>query len=131
MFVALIALQVLMSFATVARGPNSGIDEPRQVVIGSAAEWQALWKSHDPNRAAPAVDFAQSVVVGVFLGSRPTAGFGVEITAIKKEGERSVVEYLERRPPPGSLTAQILTSPFHLVSVPRDVGTVEFKRLQP
>jgi len=131
MFVALIALQVLASFATVARGTGSGIDEPRQVVIRSAAEWQTLWKAHDPDRAAPVVDFARSVAVGVFLGSRPTAGFSVEITAVKKEGERSVVEYLERRPPPGSLTAQILTSPYHLVTVPRDIGTVEFKRLQP
>jgi PrcB C-terminal len=131
MFVALTVLQVLVSIATVARGTDSGVDESRQVVIRSAAEWQVLWKAHNADRAAPVVDFARSVVVGVFLGSRPTAGFGMEITAVKREGERSVVEYLERRPPPGAITAQVLTSPYHLVSLPRDIGTVEFRRLQP
>jgi hypothetical protein len=29
------------------------------------------------------------------------------------------------------LTAQVLTSPYHLASVPRDIGIVEFRRLQP
>jgi PrcB C-terminal len=131
MFVVFIVLQVLVTFETVAQGTDSSIDESRQVVIGSAAEWQALWKAHDADGAAPVVDFARLVVLGVFLGSRPTAGFGAEITAVKREGERSVVEYLERRPPPGALTAQVLTSPYHLVSVPRDIGMVEFRRLQP
>lgn len=84
MFVALMVLQALVSFATVTQGTDSSIDESRQVVIRSAAEWQALWKAHDADRAAPVVDFA-----------------------------RSVVEYLERRPPPEALTAQVLTSPYH------------------
>jgi protease stability complex PrcB-like protein len=131
MFVAFIVLQVLVMFETVAQGTDSNINESRQVVIRSAAEWQALWKAHDDDGATPVVDFARSVVLGVFLGSRPTAGFGAEVTAVKKEGERWVVEYLERRPPPGALTAQVLTSPYHLVSVPRDIGIVEFRRLQP
>jgi hypothetical protein len=41
------------------------------------------------------------------------------------------VEYRERRPPPGTLVAQVLTSPFHLVRVPRQTGPVEFRRLGP
>src|SRR5688572_12125528 len=131
MFVTLMVLQALVSFATVAQGTDSSIEESRQVVIRSAAEWQALWKTHDADRAAPVVDFGRSVVVGVFLGSRPTAGFGVDITAVKRDGAQSVVEYRERRPRPGALAAQVLTSPYHLVSLPGDAGTVEFRRLPP
>ena len=59
---------------TVAQGAMSNIEEPRQVVVRTAAEWQALWKEHSPETALPAVDFAQSTVVGVFLGSRPNSG---------------------------------------------------------
>ena len=80
-----------------------------------AAEWQALWKEHSPETAVPAVDFAQSSVVGVFLGFRPTAGFSVEITAVRVEGARTVVEYVEHRPPRDAFVAQILTFPFHIV----------------
>jgi hypothetical protein len=114
---------------TVAQGPMSNIEEPRQVAVRTAAEWQSLWKEHDGQRAAPAVDFAQSIVVAVFLGTRPTAGFAVEITAVRTEGNRVVVEYRERRPARDALLAQILTSPFHVVRLARIAGTIEFRRI--
>jgi PrcB C-terminal len=114
---------------TIAQGPMSNIEEPRQVVVRSIAEWQALWKEHDPQRAAPVVDFTQSIVVAVFLGTRPTAGFAVEITAIKTEGNRAVVEYRERRPPGDALLAQVLTAPFHIARSARTSGSIEFRRI--
>jgi hypothetical protein len=114
---------------TVAQGPMSNIEEPRQVVVSTSAEWQALWKEHDAQRAAPSVDFTQSIVVGVFLGTRPSAGFAVEITAVKADGSRAVVEYRERRPGRGAISAQVLTSPFHLARVARPSGTIEFRRI--
>jgi len=115
---------------TVAQGVMSNIEDSRQVAVRTAAEWQALWKEHDAQSAAPPVDFTQSMVVAVFLGTRPTAGFAVEITAVKTEGSRAVVEYRERRPPRDALTAQILTSPFHAVRLARTAGSVEFRRVE-
>jgi hypothetical protein len=106
----------------------SNIEEARTVVVRTAAEWQALWKEHDPEHAPPTVDFGQSMVVGVFLGSRPTAGFVVEITAVKQDGQRTIVEYVERQPSRDEFVAQVLTSPFHLVRVMRTAGAVEFRR---
>ena len=127
MLIAQLAPAMLL-LATVAQGAMSGIEEPRQAVVRTAAEWRALWKEHAPGQAAPVVDFAQSMVVGVFLGSRPTAGFEVVITAVRQEGGRTVVDYVERRPPPDELTAQVLTSPFHVVRAMRATGEVEFRR---
>jgi PrcB C-terminal len=121
----------LLVFATLAQGAMSTIEEPRQAVVRTAAEWQALWKAHQPETPAPAVDFAQSLVVGVFLGSRPSAGFEVEIVAVKTEANRVVVEYVERRPPRDAFVAQILTSPFHVVRIMRTAASVEFRRLGP
>src|SRR5437879_6017563 len=126
---AMIVLQTEISFTTIASGAASRIEEPRQVVIHTVAEWQALWKSHKPDSPAPAVDFAQSAVVAVFLGSRPTAGFGVKITAIKKDGDKAIVEYTEGKPRPDLMVAQVLTAPFVIVKVPKDIGTVEFTKM--
>ena len=123
-------LPAVLLFATLAQGTMSNIDEPRQVVVRTAAEWQALWKEHDPGSAAPPVDFTQSAVVGIFLGSRPTAGFSVDITAVKTEGNRTVVEYLERRPAADAFVAQILTSPFHVVRLAQIAAPVGFRRLR-
>jgi hypothetical protein len=114
---------------TVARGAMSNTEEPRQVVVRTAQEWQGLWNEHDARSAAPAVDFAQSTVVAVFLGTCPTAGFAVEIAAVKTEGSRTIVEYRERRPPGGALTAQVLTSPFHVVRLARTSGSIKFMRI--
>lgn len=115
---------------TVAQGAMSNIEEPRQVVVRTAAEWQALWKEHDAQRAVPPVDFAQSIVVAVFLGTRPSAGFAVEIAAVKGDGSRVVVEYRERRPARDAISAQVLTSPFHIVRLARVSGTIEFRRVE-
>jgi hypothetical protein len=128
MLIAQLAPAMLL-LTTLAQGSMSGIEEPRQAVVRTAAEWQALWKEHSPAEAVPAIDFTQAMVVGVFLGSRPTAGFAVEITAVRPEGSRTVVEYVERRPARDDFNAQVLTSPFHVVRVMRAAGDVEFRRL--
>jgi hypothetical protein len=116
-----------ITVTTVAQGGMSNIEEPRQAVVRTAAEWQALWKQHDPAGTAPQVD---SIVVAVFLGSRPTTGFTVDITAVRTEENRTVVEYRERQPPRDGFVAQVITSPFHAVRFPSTAGSIEFRRLK-
>jgi hypothetical protein len=124
-----VVLQAVLPFATLARGADSGIAEPRQVVVRFADAWQALWKEH-ASGPPPAVDFSQSIVVGVFLGSRPTAGYEVEIVRIRRTGAGLAVEYVERRPAPDALAAQVLTAPFHLVTLARTADPIEFIRAE-
>lgn len=114
------------SFTTVARGDASNQLIGRQVVIRTPAEWEALWKVHAPAEKLPAVDFNSRMVVGVFLGSKPSTGYQVEIVGVQGEGETLLVSYLERQPARGMISAQILTEPFHLVAVPKHGGPVKF-----
>ncbi len=92
----------------------------------TAAEWKALWKDHAPTEKMPAVDFAKDMVVGIFLGTKPSAGHEVEIVGVRPEGKDLIVEYVQKQPAPGTMAAQILTEPFHLVAVPKHAGTVRF-----
>jgi len=114
---------------TVDKGPISGIDTPRQVTVRSAADFATLWKSHAADRKMPDVDFTTNMVVGIFLGGRPTAGFGVEIVSAQPEAGALVVKYKETRPSRDAISAQVITTPFHLVAVPKFEGTVRFKKL--
>ena len=123
----LLMLQATVAFTTVARGAVSQITEPREVVVRTADEWRALWKAHGDARQ-PTLDFSKSTVIGVFLGTRMTAGFEVDIVSIRPQGATTVVEYRERRPDPDAFLAQGLTAPFHLVSIPRRDGAVEFRK---
>ena len=55
---------VQMKFATVQRGDLSGIEERREAVVRTAAEWAALWKQHQPGQKPPPIDFTRSMVAG-------------------------------------------------------------------
>jgi hypothetical protein len=57
--------------------------------------------------------FKQNIVVGAFLGQRPTGGYGVQITRTKDNRLRVAA----KSPPAGSMTTQALTAPFKIVSV--------------
>ena len=114
---------------TVHKGALSQIDTSRQVIVKTPAEFAALWKSHAADRRMPDVDFTTNMVVGIFLGSRPTAGYGAEIVSALPESGVLVVKYRETRPSPDLIAAQMLTSPFHLVSVPKLDGPVRFEKL--
>jgi hypothetical protein len=122
--------QAPASMRTLDTGPMSNIDEPRQVVARTTGEWSALWKAHNPGRPAPAVDLSREMVIGLFMGSRPTAGYSVRITGIERRDDALVIKYDESAPPRGALTAQVLTSPYHIVAIPKADGEVKFERVK-
>ena len=117
-------------FTTISQSEQSGVEEPRQVVVRTADEWKALWKEHAPDRPRPAVDFTKSMVLGVFLGSRNTAGYRVTVTAIERQGATLAVTYREERPGARDILAQVITFPHHLVRVERIAGEVRFTRAE-
>ena len=113
---------------TVDKGEQSNIDEAKQVVVRTDAEWTKLWQQHSPDRQRPAVDFSKDMVVGVYMGSRPTAGYNLSIvTTFAKDGN-TLVQYRESQPRPGAMAAQVLTFPYHLVAVPKSNGDVKFEK---
>ena len=123
-------LQATIAMRPIDRGIASDMDNARQASARTAQEWSRLWTQHAGERTRPAVDFSTEVVVAVFMGTRPTAGFTVEIVRVREEGGALVVSYTETRPAPDSVTAQMLTSPFHIVAIPKGAATdVKFERV--
>ena len=114
------------SFTNLVKGNMSEQQLARQVTVRTAAEWKALWKEHAPTAKMPDVDFSKDMVVGIFLGSKPSEGYDVEIVGVRNEGKDVVIEYVQKEPGRGTLAAQILTEPFHLVTVPKHAGMVRF-----
>ena len=112
----------------IAKGPMSGVIEARQAIVRSAEEWRTLWAEHAGTRELPPVDFTREIVVAVFAGSRPTAGYDVEVLGVRSEGDATVVEYREHRPGRDAITAQVMTSPFAIVAIPRPSGEVRFEK---
>jgi hypothetical protein len=115
---------------TLDKGDQSNMDDARQAVARSEAEWNLLWRQHSPDRPQPKVDFAREMVVGVFMGTRPTAGYAVEIVGTREEGGSLIVQYRETRPARGMVAAQVITSAYHIIALPSRPGAVTFERVQ-
>jgi hypothetical protein len=107
----------------------SGVDRAEQVIARNDTEWKALWQRHAPGRNAPTIDFTKQMAVAIFLGSRPSGGYRVEITGVRTEGNTLVVQWSEAGPGPGQMAAQVMTSPAHIVTVPRHTGEVRFEKV--
>ena len=114
---------------TIAKGDQSNVDDAKQVLVRTDAEWARLWQQHAPDHPRPAVDFSKEMVVGVFMGSRPNAGFSTAITSAMAANGALLVRYKETMPGSGSVSAQILTFPYHLVAIAKaDVKDVKFQK---
>jgi hypothetical protein len=125
------ALQGGPGFRTLAMDSMSNIDESRQATARTPQEWTALWRAHAGDRPAPRVDFGTSIVAAVFLGSRSTAGYKAEITGITVAGKTMTIEWREGRPDRDSILAQVITSPAHLVAIPKFDGEIVFTKAAP
>jgi len=71
---------------------------------------------------SPPIDFAREGVLAVYMGQRPTAGYGLALhdpTVAIAGGVGTVVVRFEE-PAPGAMVAQVLTSPCLLLRLPRE-----------
>lgn len=78
-----------------------------------------------PKPKAPSINFDKWVVAGAFLGRMPTAGYSIDLVRDESVAETEdawlVLNVVIKEPPEGSVTAQVLTSPYVLVKLPRGV----------
>jgi hypothetical protein len=117
---------------TIEKGDQSNVEDAKQVLVRTDAEWTALWQQHAPDRPKPKIDFAKEMVLGIFMGSRPNAGFSTAVTMTTAANGALIVKYKETAPARDAMTAQVLTFPFHLVAIPKsDATTVKFEKAQP
>jgi protease stability complex PrcB-like protein len=117
------------STRTIEKGDQSNVDDAKQVLVRTEAEWAKLWQQHNPDRPRPAVDFSKEMIVAVFMGSRPNAGFSTTITSAMAANGALLVHYKETKPAVGSVSAQILTFPYHIVAIRKaDVKDFKFEK---
>jgi hypothetical protein len=115
---------------TIEKGDQSNIESPMQATARTQSEWEALYRKHNYDRQPPKVDFSKEMVVAVFMGSRPNAGFSTTILSSLAVKGVLVVRYKETTPRPGTISAQVLTFPYHIVAIPKaDVTDVKFEKV--
>ncbi len=109
---------------------------PSTRVARNQEEWKTIWRLSTSGRIpppdAPEIDFDRHMVVAVFMGRRNTGGYSVTIESVREVEERVLVRYSTRSPVPGDMVTMAITSPYHIVIVPRIEGKeVVFETDQP
>lgn len=130
LFLALAVQAAAKPVETIVTDMMSQIEEPMQAAARTPAEWAALWRKHAGDATMPKVDFGSRTVVAVFLGTKPSGGYAVEITGTRHDKGATIVEYRERRPERGQVAAQVLTSPAHIAAIPRITGEIKFEKVE-
>jgi hypothetical protein len=115
---------------SIAKGGFSGIQEPKQEVITDKKIWEQFWSKHSnltrPATALPEVDFAKEMVIAVTMGTKRTGGYAVEVVSVQPADKKLKIAVKYTSPPPGAMTIQALTAPFHFVAVPKSDLKAEF-----
>jgi hypothetical protein len=106
----------------------STLDTAGLFVVRDQTAWRAMWervyRAIQPLPPLPSVDFTQSMLVVVALGSRPTTGYDGTVAAAARDDGILRVQALERYPGAGCVEAEMLTNPIDIVTLPA-TGTVD------
>jgi hypothetical protein len=111
-------------FEVIGAGQQAvGVDQTLYLLVRDAAELRAIWNRAYGNvlnpPAVPSVDFSRETLVAVFMGPKPTGGFGLAIRGVTFEGGDLFVALDLQEPRPGSMVTQSLTSPWLIARIPR------------
>lgn len=113
-------------------GQATPAETPSFELITSQAELVSAWNRAYGTRLnlppLPQVNFPQETVLAVFLETKPTGGYGLDIQDVTLDGNDIYVGLRELAPAAGAITTQALTTPWIMVRVLRgDVNAAWFR----
>jgi hypothetical protein len=108
----------------------TAIPDKRRVVLRTQQEWEAFWSElhrlSTNTGPAPAVDFANEMVLVATAGQKPTGGYSVNIHELYLRGDELFAIVLETSPGPKCIVTEAFTAPVVVTRVPRSDGPVHF-----
>jgi hypothetical protein len=107
-----------------ARGAQaSGFEQQAFFLVQGQDGFRNLWnRAHGSQLQVPPlpeVDFGRESVVALFMGTKPTGGYSIEVEGLTQQQNELQVDVRLNEPPEGAITTQALTSPWVMVRVLR------------
>ncbi|TSA81080.1 protease complex subunit PrcB family protein [Deinococcus detaillensis] len=108
-----------VGFREVASGNNAQASSVSVVLANSQSALDALWNTAYARQVPvpPTPIIVSQTAVGIFLGSRPTGGYGLTVQSVRASGSALEITVNLRSPGSGTITTQSITSPWTIVSV--------------
>ena len=92
---------------------------PQVVLAHDADAYLRIWNVLIGAGVPPDVDFARETAVFLLDRQRPTGGYSLEPRSVAVEGDTAVVKVTTHAPKRGSMTSQVLTTPFAVIALSR------------
>lgn len=109
---------------------QSGIGGPQnaaQLVIQTSADYANFFGGNPP--ASPAVDFSAEDVLAVAMGTEPTGGYSISITAVELAPSGAATVHVQSTTPgPNKIVNQMVTTPFHVVKLAKAARSYAFSQ---
>lgn len=116
-----------ISFRTIAKDQNSGVEDQKQVVIDNQEEYEDILGDITLEGLDTSdIDFEEEMVIAVFYGLKNTAGYEITIDKILEYEDKLVVEVSKKEPSEDEMTAQVITTPFHMVRLEKIMKMIDF-----
>jgi len=97
----------------------------QNIVFRDEASWRSFWQKHSAD-PVPWVDFTKSTIIGVFLGVKPSPGYGVKIISAQKNESQIIVSGFEYTENPTCVYPGVVVYPHHLILLPSSQNEVVF-----
>jgi len=113
-------------------GQQCEIEEGKNIIIKSQTDFDNLWNEMHSDRPdqpeKPKVDFQSKWVIACFLGNVSSAGHSIEMKSVTNETDETIIYLLHKRPGSDCISAQVIESPYLLVSIDQfKPDAVEFR----
>ena len=112
-----------VSFVRITSTSGSARHEPACLVARNAQELQELVQRHGapaiPKPGALIADVQNHMVIGIFLGDRPSPGYGMSVQSVEQENDQLVVTYQEYLPDKAAIHAAALMQLFEIIQTPK------------
>ncbi|MFE1572076.1 protease complex subunit PrcB family protein [Comamonas odontotermitis] len=127
-----------LAYEIVNQGSQTGIRSKEFIVVKSKNELGQFWERHS-GETAPVIDFDKEMLIGIFLGFKPDASYGVSLKDIELLSKKMVVRYAEiGGSKDGEVSAkgnfrlapQAVVYPFLILKVKRSELPIEFKSIE-
>ena len=106
-------------------------EAPSKSVINNQEDFLELWQgTANSGISRPPVDFSKETVVAVFMGSKNTGGYSIEIVKIVEQTDKIIVYVRETSPKPGDAVTLAFTYPQHIVKTEKLTKRVVFQSIE-
>jgi hypothetical protein len=120
-------------FMTLYKSLSGTLDTRHRMVIRDDSTFRAIWRQSVPvttsSTSPPLVDFRSHMVILASRGALPDESEGIDIAAVRQNGDSLVVVVRTRRVGARCLVGSAESAPLTIVRIPRSVAGLRFEEL--